>query len=100
MFRRLLVPLFALGITTSLSAQQPAPEKIDDAMNAKIRAEGTDRSKIMWIEHYLTDVYGPRLTGSPSAKQAGDWAVKALTGWGLSNAGMEKWAVIPSTVPG
>jgi hypothetical protein len=41
------------------------PEKLDDAMLAKIRTEGMDRSKIMWIEHYLTDVYGPRPTDRP-----------------------------------
>ena len=35
-------------------------------MNAKIRTEGMDHSKIMWIEHYLTDVYGPRPIGSPN----------------------------------
>jgi len=42
------------------------PEKIDADMNAKIRTEGMEHSKIMWIEHYLTDVYGPRPIGSPN----------------------------------
>jgi hypothetical protein len=41
--------------------------------------------------HVLTDVYGPRLTGSPSYKAAADWAVKQLTDWGLENAHLEPW---------
>src|SRR4030095_1914608 len=35
-----------------------APERIDTDLNAKFREEGIERSKIMWIMHYLTDVYG------------------------------------------
>jgi len=61
------------------------PEVIDGEMNAKIRTEGMDHSKIMWIEHYLTDVYGPRPIGSPNHKAAADWAVKTMTGWGMKN---------------
>ena len=32
--------------------------------------------------HFLTDVYGPRLTGSPNLKAAQDWIVKETTRWG------------------
>src|SRR5215471_13749131 len=103
-----MTPPLALVLVAGLSAtpQQPAqgagqqnvtvwvphtivPEKIDDAMNAKIRSEGMDRSKIMWIEHHLTDVFGPRPTGSPNHKAAAEWAVKTMTGWGLANAHLE-----------
>ena len=66
-----------------------AAEKIDEDMNAKIRAEGMDRSKIMWIEHYLTDVYGPRPIGSPNHVAAANWAVKTMTSWGMKNAHLE-----------
>ncbi|HVZ48173.1 MAG TPA: M20/M25/M40 family metallo-hydrolase [Gemmatimonadaceae bacterium] len=66
-----------------------APERIDSAMNAKIRAEGLDRSKLMWIEHYLTDVYGPRPVGSPNHVAAANWAVKTMTSWGMKNAHLE-----------
>src|SRR5207237_1257783 len=45
------------------------------------------------MEHvvWLADVYGPRVTGSPGLRQAGDWAVKKLGGWGLSNVHKEAW---------
>jgi carboxypeptidase Q len=65
------------------------PETIDADMNAKIKTEGMDHSKIMWIEHYLTDVYGPRPIGSPNHKAAADWAVKTMTSWGMKNAHLE-----------
>jgi carboxypeptidase Q len=64
-------------------------EKIDEEMNAKIKTEGIDHSKIMWIEHFLTDVYGPRPIGSPNHKAAADWAVKTMTSWGMKNAHLE-----------
>jgi hypothetical protein len=65
------------------------PEKIDEDMNAKIKTEGMDHSKIMWIEHNLADVYGPRPIGSPNHKAAADWAVKTMTSWGMKNAHLE-----------
>lgn len=89
MFRRLLAPVFMVGLAASMSAQQAPVERIDSAMNAKIRTEGMEHSKIMWIEHFLTDVYGPRPIGSPNHKAAADWAVKTMTSWGMTNAHLE-----------
>ena len=60
-------------------------------INDKIRKEGMDNSKIMHTLHYLTDVYGPRLTGSPMHKAAADWAVKQMKEWGLDNVHLEPW---------
>ena len=68
-----------------------AQETIDTDMVAKIRREATERSQILNTLHMLTDVYGPRLTGSPNAKAAGDWVVKRATEWGLANAHLEPW---------
>ena len=42
--------------------------------------------------HFLTDVHGPRLTGSPNLKAAQDWIVKETTRWGLKNAHLEPWS--------
>jgi hypothetical protein len=96
MSRKLVTPLLAgFLIAVVTAAQAPmTPEKIDAAMNAKIRAEGMDHSQIMRIEHVLADVYGPRLTGSPNHKAAGEWAVKEMTSWGMKNGKLEpfEWA--------
>ena len=59
--------------------------------NAKIRKEGSENSQIMRTMHFLTDVYGPRLTGSPNLKAAGEWAIKQMTAWGFENGHLEPW---------
>ena len=40
---------------------------------------------------WLSDVYGPRLTGGPAIMQASDWALKKFNEWGLVNAHRETW---------
>src|SRR3954471_10979815 len=79
---------FALLILAG-AARAQQPERIDSAMNAKFRSEGLDRSRIMWIEHNLTDVYGPRPIGSPNHVAAANWAMKTMTSWGMTNAHLE-----------
>lgn len=66
-------------------------EPVDSEIVAKIRKEGMDNSKIMRTMHYLTDVYGPRLTGSPNLKAAGEWIVKEAASWGFTNGHLEPW---------
>jgi hypothetical protein len=68
-----------------------ADERIDYEMNARIRKEGRERSHLMRTLHVLTDVYGPRLTGSPNHKAAADWAIKQMREWGMENAHLEPW---------
>ena len=46
-----------------------------------------NNSQIMRTLHYLTDIYGPRLTGSPNHKAAAEWAVKQMTELGLRRTG-------------
>ena len=84
---RLFAALLSVTLPAAAFAQQP--ERIDADLNAKIREEGLDRSKIMWIEHYLTDVYGPRPIGSPNHVAAANWAMKTMTSWGMKNAHLE-----------
>ena len=68
-----------------------AQEKIDAATVARIRDEGLNRSQVMDHMIWMTDILGPRLTGSPGFKNAGDWAVKTMAGWGLNNPRLEPW---------
>ena len=58
---------------------------------AKIRDEGFNRSQVMATLSYLTDVIGPRLTGSPQLQRANDWTRDKLSSWGLVNAHTEPW---------
>jgi hypothetical protein len=91
-FYRVLAPLSALLVLCLvLGAQQPPQEKVDLEMMGKIKAEGLERSQVMETLSYLTDVYGPRLTGSPNLKKANEWTRDTLAKWGLQNAHLEAW---------
>ena len=88
--------LFSFTVPAQPPTQPPAMaqvggEKVDLEMMKKIRAEGMERSKVMDTLSWLTDVHGPRLTGSPQLKAANDWTMKRLTEWGLENAHLEAW---------
>lgn len=63
----------------------------ETAVNASIRAEEEQHSQINRIIYYLSDLYGPRLTGSPSAKAASEWALAQMRNWGLQNEHLEPW---------
>ena len=73
-----------------LAAQQQQ-EKVDYDAIYKIKDEGFQRSQVMNIMSWLTDVYGPRLTNAPGFRKAGEWAVKEMTSWGLTNVKLEPW---------
>src|SRR5215468_12074657 len=82
-----LVTAFASAFTLTVVAQT---SNLAD-MNARLRGEETNNSKIMWILHEITDVHGPRLTGSPGLRDAQDWAVATMKSWGLVNVKLEPW---------
>ena len=69
----------------------PPAERVDQDVIWKIRREATDHSQILRTLHVLTDVYGPRLTGSPNLRKAQDWLVQRATAAGLKNAHLEEW---------
>jgi hypothetical protein len=81
----------SLALTLAAIGVLAAEERPDEAMFWKIRQEATSRSQILQTLHVFTDVYGPRLTGSPNLKAAGEWAVQQMTSWGLKNGHLEPW---------
>jgi carboxypeptidase Q len=88
MKRLILASMLAAGAASLVGAQS---EKLDYAMLGRIRDEGLSRSQVMDHISWLSDVYGPRLTGSPGLQQASEWAMKKFTEWGLANAHQERW---------
>jgi carboxypeptidase Q len=92
-YRRTLATtsLIALLVSLPLAADWPVSEKLDLDAIYRIKEEGLQRSKVMELESYLTDVYGPRLTGSPNIKEAADWAQKTMKEWGLTNVRLESF---------
>jgi len=81
----LSLPVLAVG------AGPLAAEDVDLAAVHKIKAEAFQGSKVMDHLFWLTDVNGPRLSGSPGFRAAADWAVKNLQDWGAQGARLEKW---------
>jgi hypothetical protein len=68
-----------------------AQEKLDLETINRIKVEGLKNSKVMDIAFHLTDVNGPRLSGSPGFMKAANWAKSELEQWGLENAALESW---------
>jgi hypothetical protein len=107
--KTILIAILLLLVSVLLVAQQPM-ERIDLNVIHKIKTAeigggggfgggggraGRGAPPIMEILYNLTDRYGPRLVNSPQFRAAGDWAVKQLNEWGLSNVHLEKWATAP-----
>jgi hypothetical protein len=81
--------MFSLFVVAGATAQESSGKE-GDAI-ARIRDEGLNHSHIIETLSYLTDVIGPRLTGSPNLKRANEWTRDKLTDWGLTNAHLEAW---------
>jgi len=87
-FRLLVAAAVAVLASTLPSA---ASRDSDPQINDKIRQEEGAHSQIMRTLHFFSDVYGPRLTGSPNHKAAAEWAIKQMTDWGMTNGHLEPW---------
>lgn len=68
-----------------------AQERVDPDAASRIRDAALNHSQIMNMVGYLTDIAGPRLTGSPNLKLAEEYARDKLREWGLVNAHLEAW---------
>ncbi len=68
-----------------------AQDEPDSKIVAIIKKHGLEQSQVMDIASWLTDVYGPRLTGSPMLDTATQWAMAKLESWGMKNVHLEAW---------
>jgi carboxypeptidase Q len=80
-----------MGAAESISETNSPPRPSTSETIARIRDEGMNRSQVMQTLSYLTDVIGPRLTGSPNLRRANEWTRDKMTSWGLTNAHLEAW---------
>jgi hypothetical protein len=60
-------------------------ERVDLEVVEQIRTEGMDKSHLPDDIRYLTEVIGPRLTGSPAMRRANEWVAAKMTEYGLTN---------------
>lgn len=87
MFRNVVSTLLVVILSAPVFSQ----EKVDNAMNLKIRDEALNRSKVMDIALHITDLNGNRLANSPGYKKAAAYAVDFLKSIGIENAHQEAW---------
>lgn len=88
--RKTGVLFLALFCATGPSSAR-TEETIHSDINIKIRDAGMYGSEIMRTMHFLTDVHGPRLTGSPNHRAAAEWAIRQMEAWGMKNGHLEPW---------
>jgi carboxypeptidase Q len=80
----------AAPICLPLCAQDRG-DRSDLAVVGRIKNEAFENSQVTDTLEYLTDQYGPRLTVSAEWREAADWAMKRLEGYGVENVRLEKW---------
>jgi carboxypeptidase Q len=79
-----IASLLATAAAVPLAAQDRPSTPVD-----RIVDEGSNRSEVMRIAQYLTDVIGARLTNSPGMRRAEDWTQAKFREWGLTNVHKE-----------
>jgi len=80
--------LLALAV---VSVALRAEEKVDLSVVQRIKTEAFQNSKVMDHLFWISDVYGPRLTGSPGFTAAANWTVKRLKEYGIDDAATQPW---------
>ena len=64
--------MMLLASSLAFAAPLAAQEKVDVATVERIKTEAMERSQVMELMSWLSDVYGPRLTWSPNEKRAAE----------------------------
>jgi len=82
------LPLLLPALTAVLSlVSTPAlrgQTTVDTTGAAALIAQATDSSQVMETLQHLTDVIGPRLSGSAAMRRANDWVAERLKSYGLT----------------
>ena len=102
---RLCAFAFALGITAACSRAVSAPPTsvgpaipqlgarglTDTGDIAFLLREGTTKSRVAGDLRHLTDVIGPRLTGSAAMRRANEWTAAKFREYGMDSVSLESW---------
>ena len=59
---------------------------MDTAGVGAVVSQALDHSEVMANLQHLTDVIGPRLSGSPAMRRANEWTAERFKAYGLSAA--------------
>jgi len=84
--------LFLSTVLAIVLIGSAATDQADRDMANKIRFEGLKHSQVGKLTAYLSDVIGPRPTGSPEIDRANRWAAAKMKEFGLTNIALEPYA--------
>lgn len=87
---RWFISSFALIVSIPVLADEPS---VKVAADLKILEEIKDRNQIVRNLSYLSDVIGPRLTGSAALERANNWAAEKMKEYGLENVRQEPYEI-------
>ena len=81
----------SIVLAALLAVPALSQERVDLGLVDRVKTEAFENSKVMETLRNLTDVHGPRLTGSPGFEDAAKWAMGELNRYGLDKVHLEKW---------
>jgi carboxypeptidase Q len=79
------------GSTVSRAQQTGEAAAKAKALDQQIVSESKQGSELVANLGHLSDMIGPRLTGSAALKRANDWTSAKMATYGLSNVHLEPW---------
>lgn len=92
----LLLPLLTAYTLAEKGSEKTAEEAARAealALDQRVLAAAKTESEIMANLTHLSDIIGPRLTGSAALKRANDWAAEKMKSYGLSDVHLEGWTI-------
>lgn len=66
-------------------------ENVDHAAIDRLKQTSRQSSEVAETVSYLSDVYGPRMSGTPRYLEMAHWVEKRLRGWGIEDVRLERF---------
>jgi hypothetical protein len=92
-----LVLAISAAIATAQAPNRPTEAKTSangsSELDRKILAQAKKAPEVMANLTYLSDIIGPRLTGSAALKKANHWAAEKMKSYGLTNVHLEPYTI-------
>jgi type 1 glutamine amidotransferase len=87
----LVAALVVPGVRGLAAQDSVKPDAEALKLDQKLISDAKVGSEVMANLTYLSDVIGPRLTGSPNCKRANEWAAEKMKAYGLTDVRLEPW---------
>ena len=79
-------PLLVIASLLSAPAAASGPDAVDTSGAGALIAQAMDHSEVMANLRHLSDIIGPRLSGSTAMRRANDWTAERFRAYGLTAA--------------